>query len=55
MEAAARAFARAAAGLPRVLRRRGPVPPELEHRPAALERARGSSPARPDRRAVTSG
>ncbi|WP_434975097.1 glycosyltransferase family 2 protein [Streptomyces collinus] len=44
--ASARAFARAAAGLPWVLRQRDPVPPEFEHRPAALERARRSSPAR---------
>ncbi|MFI1071479.1 hypothetical protein [Streptomyces puniciscabiei] len=41
-----RAFARATAGLPWVLRRRDPVPPELERRPAALERARRTSPAR---------
>jgi GT2 family glycosyltransferase len=44
--ASARAFAQATAGLPWVLRRRDPVPPELEHRLAALERARRTSPAR---------
>ncbi|WP_445281323.1 glycosyltransferase family 2 protein [Streptomyces sp. DSM 118148] len=44
--ASARAFARATAGLPWVLRQRDPVPPELEHRLAALERARRTSPAR---------
>ncbi|MGW2731873.1 glycosyltransferase family 2 protein [Streptomyces sp. NPDC001494] len=44
--ASARAFARATAGLPWVLRLRDPVPPELEHRLAALERARRTSPAR---------
>lgn len=44
--ASARAFARAAAGLPWVLRQREAVPPEIEHRLTALERARRSSPAR---------
>ncbi|WP_372478044.1 hypothetical protein [Streptomyces barringtoniae] len=44
--ASARAFAQATAGLPWVLRRRDPVPPDLERRPAALERARRTSPAR---------
>lgn len=44
--ASARAFARATAGLPWVLRQRDPVPPELERRLAALERARRTSPAR---------
>ncbi|TWV30599.1 glycosyltransferase [Streptomyces misionensis] len=44
--ASARAFAHATAGLPWVLRQRDPVPPELEHRLAALERARRTSPAR---------
>ncbi|MFF2200302.1 glycosyltransferase family 2 protein [Streptomyces sp. NPDC058145] len=44
--ASARAFARATAGLPWVLRQRDPVPPELEHRLAALERARRTSTAR---------
>ncbi|MFC9926456.1 glycosyltransferase family 2 protein [Streptomyces sp. NPDC127190] len=44
--ASARAFARATAGLPWVLRQRDPVPPELERRLAVLERARRNSPAR---------
>ncbi|MEU6773077.1 glycosyltransferase [Streptomyces sp. NPDC046759] len=44
--ASARAFAQATAGLPWVLRRRDPVPPDLEDRLAALERARRTSPAR---------
>ncbi|MFI6007490.1 glycosyltransferase family 2 protein [Streptomyces sp. NPDC051243] len=44
--ASARAFARAAAGLPWVLRQRDPVPPEIEGRLTALQRARRSSPAR---------
>ncbi|MET9833276.1 glycosyltransferase [Streptomyces sp. NPDC006385] len=44
--ASARAFARAAAGLPWVLRQRDPVPPEIEDRLTALQRARRSSPAR---------
>ncbi|WP_086704507.1 glycosyltransferase, partial [Streptomyces tricolor] len=44
--ASARAFARATAGLPWVLRQRDPVPPDLERRLAALERARRDSPAR---------
>ncbi|MFC9909725.1 glycosyltransferase family 2 protein [Streptomyces sp. NPDC059862] len=44
--ASARAFARAAAGLPWVLRQRDPVPADLEARLAALERARRTSPAR---------
>lgn len=44
--ASARAVLYAAAGLPWVLRQRAPVPPELEGRIAALERARRSSPAR---------
>ncbi|MGW2488236.1 glycosyltransferase family 2 protein [Streptomyces sp. NPDC001606] len=44
--ASARAFARATAGLPWVLRQRDPVPPELECRLAVLERARRNSPAR---------
>jgi GT2 family glycosyltransferase len=44
--ASARAFAHATAGLPWVLRQRDPVPPELERRLAALERARRTSPAR---------
>ncbi|MDO0929112.1 glycosyltransferase [Streptomyces sp. TG1A-8] len=44
--ASVRAFAHATAGLPWVLRHRDPVPPDLEHRLAALERARRTSPAR---------
>jgi GT2 family glycosyltransferase len=44
--ASVRAFAHATAGLPWVLRQRDPVPPDLEHRLAALERARRTSPAR---------
>ncbi|GHH87648.1 glycosyl transferase [Streptomyces sulfonofaciens] len=44
--ASARAVLGAAAGLPWVLRQRAPVPPELEARLAALERARRGSPAR---------
>ncbi|MEW2625847.1 glycosyltransferase [Streptomyces sp. NPDC048106] len=44
--ASARAFARATAGLPWVLRQRDPVPPDLEHRLSTLERARRDSPAR---------
>lgn len=44
--ASARAFAHATARPPWALRRRGPVPPELERRLAALERARRTSPAR---------
>ncbi|MGW7261224.1 glycosyltransferase family 2 protein [Streptomyces sp. NPDC054834] len=44
--ASARAFARAVAGLPWILRQRDPVPPELEHRLTALQRARRDSPAR---------
>ncbi|MGZ0235892.1 glycosyltransferase family 2 protein [Streptomyces sp. CPS1] len=44
--ASARAFAHATAGLPWVLRQRDPVPPDLEHRLATLERARRASPAR---------
>ncbi|MER7838136.1 glycosyltransferase [Streptomyces sp. NPDC096040] len=44
--ASARAFAHAAAGLPWVLRQRDPVPPEIEDRLTALERARRSSSAR---------
>ncbi|MEU0969650.1 glycosyltransferase [Streptomyces sp. NPDC005917] len=44
--ASARAFAHATAGLPWVLRQRDPVPPDLERRLAALERARRTSPAR---------
>ncbi|MBG7696858.1 glycosyltransferase [Streptomyces sp. MC1] len=44
--ASARAFAHATAGLPWVLRQRDPVPPDLERRLAALERARRDSPAR---------
>ncbi|MFH8342133.1 glycosyltransferase family 2 protein [Streptomyces sp. AM6-12] len=44
--ASARAFAHATAGLPWVLRQRDPVPPDLEHRLTALERARRDSPAR---------
>ncbi|MEU2377013.1 glycosyltransferase family 2 protein [Streptomyces misionensis] len=44
--ASARAFAHATAGLPWVLRQRDPVPPDLEHRLATLERARRTSPAR---------
>ncbi|MFF5403214.1 glycosyltransferase family 2 protein [Streptomyces misionensis] len=44
--ASARAFAHATAGLPWVLRQRDPVPPDLEHRLAVLERARRTSPAR---------
>ncbi|WP_416237093.1 glycosyltransferase [Streptomyces sp. RB17] len=44
--ASARAFARATAGLPWVLRQHDPVSPDLERRPAALERARRTSPAR---------
>jgi GT2 family glycosyltransferase len=44
--ASARAFARAAAGLPWVLRQRAPVPPEIERRLTALQRARRSSSAR---------
>ncbi|MFE2384168.1 glycosyltransferase family 2 protein [Streptomyces misionensis] len=44
--ASARAFAHATAGLPWVLRQRDPVPPDLEHRLATLERARQTSPAR---------
>ncbi|MEU2282657.1 glycosyltransferase [Streptomyces sp. NPDC013178] len=44
--ASVRAFALAAAGLPWVLRQRAPVPPEIERRLAALQRARKSSTAR---------
>ncbi len=44
--ASLRAFARAAAGLPWVLRQRDPVPPEIEERLTALQRARRSSSAR---------
>ncbi|WP_228927531.1 glycosyltransferase family 2 protein [Streptomyces sp. DH7] len=44
--ASLRAFARAAAGLPWVLRQRAVVPPELEERLRALERARRTSAAR---------
>ncbi len=44
--ASARAFAHAAAGLPWVLRQRDPVPPEIERRLTALQRARRDSPAR---------
>ncbi|MGX1267864.1 glycosyltransferase family 2 protein [Streptomyces phaeoluteigriseus] len=44
--ASVRAFAHAVAGLPWVLKQRSPVPPEIEHRIALLERARRSSPAR---------
>lgn len=44
--ASARAFARAAAGLPWVLRQRDPVPPEIEDRLTALQHARRSSSAR---------
>ncbi|MFF3500171.1 glycosyltransferase family 2 protein [Streptomyces sp. NPDC003247] len=44
--ASVRAFAYAAAGLPWVLRQRSPVPPEIERRLAALQRARRSSTAR---------
>ena len=44
--ASARAVLHAAAGLPWVLRQRAPVPPGLEARIAALERARRDSPAR---------
>jgi GT2 family glycosyltransferase len=44
--ASARAFARAAAGMPWVLRQRTPVTPEIERRLAALQRARRSSSAR---------
>lgn len=44
--ASVRAFARAAAGVPWVLRERAPVPAELEARLVALERARRTSPAR---------
>ncbi|MFI7407376.1 glycosyltransferase family 2 protein [Streptomyces sp. NPDC049627] len=44
--ASARAFGRAAAGLPWVLRQRDPVPPEIEDRVMALQRARRSSSAR---------
>jgi hypothetical protein len=44
--ASVRAFAHATAGLPWVLRQRDPVPPDLERRLAALERARRTSPAR---------
>lgn len=44
--ASLRAFARAAGGLPWVLRSRAPVPPALEERLAALERARHDSTAR---------
>ncbi|MEV8565435.1 glycosyltransferase [Streptomyces sp. NPDC051322] len=44
--ASVRAFARAAAGLPWVLRQRDPVPPELEARLALLERAQRVSVAR---------
>ncbi|GKQ41521.1 glycosyltransferase family 2 protein [Streptomyces sp. A012304] len=44
--ASARAFARAAAGLPWVLRQRSPVPPEIEQRIATLQRARRHSSAR---------
>jgi GT2 family glycosyltransferase len=44
--ASVRAFALAAAGLPWVLRQRAPVPPEIERRLAALQRARKSSSAR---------
>ncbi|MFR9792959.1 glycosyltransferase family 2 protein [Streptomyces sp. MB22_4] len=44
--ASARAFARATAGLPWVLRQRDPVPPDLEHCLSALEAARRDSPAR---------
>jgi hypothetical protein len=41
-----RAFAKAAAGLPWVLKQRDPVPPWLETRLAALEKARRTSTAR---------
>jgi GT2 family glycosyltransferase len=44
--ASVRAFGRAAAGLPWVLKQRDPVPAELEARLAALEEARRNSPAR---------
>ena len=44
--ASVRAFARAAAGVPWVLRERAPVPAEVEARLVALERARRTSPAR---------
>ncbi|WP_225839467.1 glycosyltransferase family 2 protein [Streptomyces sp. NK08204] len=44
--ASVRAFARAAAGMPWVLRQRDPVPPALEDRLTALQRARRDSPAR---------
>ncbi|MFE9622640.1 glycosyltransferase family 2 protein [Streptomyces sp. NPDC006527] len=44
--ASVRAFAYAAAGLPWVLKQRAPVPPEIERRLAALQRARRSSSAR---------
>ncbi|MGV9245730.1 glycosyltransferase family 2 protein [Streptomyces sp. NPDC003710] len=44
--ASVRAFGRALAGLPWVLRQRDPVPAELEARLVALERARRHSPAR---------
>ncbi|WP_079102403.1 glycosyltransferase family 2 protein [Streptomyces sp. TP-A0356] len=44
--ASVRAFARAAAGLPWVLKQREPVPADLEARLAALEEARRGSPAR---------
>ncbi|MEV6793316.1 glycosyltransferase [Streptomyces sp. NPDC051320] len=44
--ASVRAFARAVAGLPWVLRQRDPVPPELEARLALLERAQRVSVAR---------
>ncbi|MFI2780460.1 glycosyltransferase family 2 protein [Streptomyces sp. ALB3] len=44
--ASLRAFARAAAGLPWVLRQRQPVPPSIEARLRTLERARRTSTAR---------
>ncbi|MFH8755830.1 glycosyltransferase family 2 protein [Streptomyces atroolivaceus] len=44
--ASLRAFARAVAGLPWVLRQRRPVPPSLEARLRSLERARRASTAR---------
>ncbi|MGC5341544.1 glycosyltransferase family 2 protein [Streptomyces sp. DT171] len=44
--ASVRAFLRAAAGLPWVLKQRDPVPPEIEARLAALEKARRASTAR---------
>ncbi|MET9442107.1 glycosyltransferase [Streptomyces sp. NPDC006610] len=44
--ASVRAFGRAVAGLPWVLRQRDPVPADLEARLVALEEARRSSPAR---------